>query len=98
VEALVAVQAQLLDTLWPTLARGGTLLYATCSILRRENDAQVAAFLARTPDASLQPLDDRFGHGVPVEGSSGHARQRLPGEDGMDGFFYARLSRAAIIA
>jgi len=38
--ALVDVQARLLDALWPALARGGVLLYATCSILRRENDAR----------------------------------------------------------
>lgn len=83
--ALVALQSRLLDALWPALARGGALLYATCSILRRENDAQVAAFLARTPDARLVPLDARFGH------DTGHGAQRFPGEDGMDGFFYARL-------
>ncbi len=85
--ALVAGQARLLDALWPTLAAGGVLLYATCSILRRENDGQVAAFLARTPDAMLEPLDARFGH------DTGCGSQRLPGEDGMDGFFYARLRK-----
>lgn len=85
IDALVALQSRLLDALWPTLASGGSLLYATCSILRRENDAQVAAFLARTPGAMLQPLDDRFGH------DTGNGHQRFPGEDGMDGFFYARL-------
>src|SRR4249919_1533096 len=94
VDALVATQSRLLDALWPTLAPGGTLLYATCSILRRENDAQVAAFLARRTDASLEPLDARFGRPMPDE-SGGHGRQRLPGEDGMDGFFYARLRKAA---
>ena len=87
IDALVAGQARLLDALWPALAPGGTLLYATCSILRRENDAQVAAFLARTPDARLQPLDARFGE------DTGHGSQRLPGQDGMDGFFYARITR-----
>jgi 16S rRNA (cytosine967-C5)-methyltransferase len=87
IEALAELQSRLLDALWPTLARGGALLYATCSLLRRENDAQVAAFLARTPDARLQPLDTRFGR------DTGNGSQRLPGEDGMDGFFYARLVR-----
>ena len=87
IDDLVALQARLLDAVWPTLAPGGTLLYATCSILRRENDAQVAAFLARTPDARLQPLDARFGE------DTGHGSQRLPGQDGMDGFFYARIRK-----
>jgi 16S rRNA (cytosine967-C5)-methyltransferase len=97
IDALAATQARLLDALWPTLARGGTLLYATCSLLRRENDAQVAAFLARTPDARLQPLDERFGHAIDVTGDDGaprgQVRQRFPGEDGMDGFFYARIAK-----
>jgi 16S rRNA (cytosine967-C5)-methyltransferase len=86
-DALVATQARLLDVLWRTLAPGGALLYATCSILKDENEAQVDAFLARTPDAKAEPLGERFGR------TSGAGRQRLPGEHGMDGFFYARLRK-----
>jgi 16S rRNA (cytosine967-C5)-methyltransferase len=92
VAALCATQSRLLDALWPTLAAGGTLLYATCSILRCENDAQIAAFLARRPDASIEPLDARFGRHL-GEGDRAQGSQRLPGEDGMDGFFYARLRK-----
>lgn len=87
VDALVALQARLLDACWQVLAPGGVLLYATCSILREENAAQVAAFLARTPGASVDALDARFGR------EDGAGRQRLPGEGGMDGFFYARLRK-----
>ncbi|ASR42513.1 16S rRNA (cytosine(967)-C(5))-methyltransferase [Xanthomonas citri pv. mangiferaeindicae] len=86
-QALVALQARLLDALAPTVAPGGVLLYATCSILRRENAAQVEAFLARHPDFAVQPLDAGFGR------DTGAGHQRLPGENGMDGFFYARLRR-----
>ncbi|CAN5635488.1 16S rRNA (cytosine(967)-C(5))-methyltransferase RsmB [soil metagenome] len=85
--ALVALQGRLLDALWTTLAPGGVLLYATCSILRAENDGAVAAFLARTADAGSEPLGPEFGR------VAGAGRQRLPGEAGMDGFFYARLRR-----
>ncbi len=87
IAALTKTQARLMDALWPTLAPGGVLLYATCSILRGENDAQIAAFLSRTPGAKLDVLDSRFGH------DTGHGHQRLPGENGMDGFFYARLRK-----
>lgn len=87
ITALTITQAQLLDTLWPLLAPGGTLVYATCSILHAENRAQIEAFLARTPEALLSPLDARFGH------NTGFGHQRLPGEDGRDGFFYARLRK-----
>jgi 16S rRNA (cytosine967-C5)-methyltransferase len=88
IPALVALQARLLDALWPLLRPGGRLVYATCSILRDENQRQVDAFLARTADARAEPLDARFGR------ASGPGHQRLPGEDGMDGFFYARLAKA----
>lgn len=89
IDALVSTQAWLLDALWPVVAPGGVLVYATCSILARENAGQIDAFLARTADAVAEPLDDRFGH------AAGAGRQRLPGEDGMDGFFYARLRKRA---
>jgi 16S rRNA (cytosine967-C5)-methyltransferase len=89
IPALVAQQAQMLDALWSVLKPGGRLLYATCSILKAENESQVAAFLQRTPDAVARPLDARFGR------TSGAGRQRLPGEDGMDGFFYAVLGKRA---
>jgi 16S rRNA (cytosine967-C5)-methyltransferase len=86
-EALIALQARLLDALWTTVAPGGVLLYATCSILKAENAEQVERFLACTSDARAEPLAARYGH------ESGPGRQRLPGEQGGDGFFYARLRR-----
>ncbi|HEU0154106.1 MAG TPA: 16S rRNA (cytosine(967)-C(5))-methyltransferase RsmB [Arenimonas sp.] len=88
IPALVAQQARLLEALWPLLRPGGRLLYATCSVLVAENAGQVDHFLAAHPDAAARPLDDRFGR------ASGAGRQRLPGEDGMDGFFYALLQKA----
>jgi 16S rRNA (cytosine967-C5)-methyltransferase len=87
IATLNTIQSNLLDALWPLLTSGGRLLYATCSILRAENAAQVESFLARTLDAVLEPLDASFGH------DTGFGSQRLPGEGGMDGFFYARLSK-----
>jgi len=86
--ALRDIQSTLLDASWRALAPGGVLLYATCSILKEENADQVDAFLARTPDAKVEALDDRFGR------TSGAGRQRLPGEGDMDGFFYARIRKA----
>ncbi|KAF1685237.1 16S rRNA (cytosine(967)-C(5))-methyltransferase [Pseudoxanthomonas broegbernensis] len=88
IDALVQAQARLLDAVWPVLRPGGVLLYATCSILPEENAGQIAAFLARTPDASATALGEAFGH------AAGAGRQRLTGEDGLDGFFYARLRKA----
>ncbi len=90
IAALVATQARLLDALWTMLKPGGRLLYATCSTLRDENDRQIAAFLTRTSDAEACALDARYGR------SSGAGRQRLPGEDGMDGFFHALLRKSSL--
>ncbi len=50
---LVQLQSEILDAIWPHLKTGGTLVYATCSILPEENSLQVAAFLTRTPNAKL---------------------------------------------
>ncbi|QJQ94502.1 MULTISPECIES: 16S rRNA (cytosine(967)-C(5))-methyltransferase RsmB [Halomonadaceae] len=87
---LASLQADLLDTLWQTLAPGGTLLYATCSVLPAENTEQVEAFLARTPDARVTtPEDVAWGR------TAGAGRQLLPREGGHDGFFYARLEKQA---
>jgi 16S rRNA (cytosine967-C5)-methyltransferase len=89
---LAALQGQILDAIWPLLAPGGTLLYATCSLLPEENENQVAAFLARTPGAAPCPIaaDPGLEWGL----ARGLGRQTLPEPDGMDGFFYARLEKA----
>lgn len=87
IAVVTAVQARLLDALWRTVAPGGVLLYATCSILKQENEDQVRAFLARTPDAGVEALDASYGRDREV------GRQRLPGELGYDGFFYSRLRK-----
>lgn len=82
-------QAQLLNNLWHTLRPGGQLLYATCSILPDENSRQVEAFLADHPDATLAPMSADWGH------AQAAGQQILPGEHGMDGFYYALLNKAA---
>ena len=84
---LAAAQLRLLRALWPLLAPGGRLVYATCSLLREENEAVLAQFLAACDDARALPLPARFGH------PAGAGRQTLPGEGGMDGFYYAVVEK-----
>ena len=81
-------QEQLLNNLWHTLRPGGLLLYATCSILPEENSRQVEAFLAKQPDATLEPMSAVWGREQPA------GRQLLPGEHATDGFYYALLCKA----
>lgn len=88
VAAMAAQQAALLDALWPLLAPGGRLLYATCSVFRAENAGQASEFLARQPGARAVDL------GEPGWGRrAGPGRQILTGEAGTDGFYYACLTR-----
>ena len=86
-QAAVALQRSLLLQLWPLLEPGGMLVYATCSVLRDENERQMEWFLDRQGDAELLPVDGDWGR------DTGHGRQILPGEQEMDGFFYARLRK-----
>jgi len=82
-------QLRLLNALWPLLAPGGILLYVTCSVFRCENTAVVEAFLAQHDDAVELPLDVEWGSRQSV------GRQLFPGEQGMDGFYYARLMKGS---
>jgi 16S rRNA (cytosine967-C5)-methyltransferase len=86
IAGFVEQQRRLLDALWTALARGGALLYVTCSVFREENEDQVEAFLARHADASATTpgdLPDSMG-GQVLPAAAG-------AEHNHDGFFFARL-------
>lgn len=51
IAAFAATQREILEALWPLLAPGGRLLYATCSLFAQENQAQIARFLTDHPEA-----------------------------------------------
>lgn len=87
IAALALEQARLLSAVWPLLRPGGMLLYSTCSILARENVGQVLKFLASHVDAREVPIEAPWGHAL----SAG--RQILPGEDHMDGFYFACIEK-----
>ena len=80
-------QRRLLHALWPLLAIGGRLLYATCSILHCENDASIDTLLEQYDDAQVLPLPVTAGR------LTRHGRQILPGDDDMDGFYYCLLTK-----
>jgi 16S rRNA (cytosine967-C5)-methyltransferase len=84
-EQLAQQQERFLERLWPLLASGGMLLYATCSVFRLENEERVVGFLARHDDAFEATLTADWGRAMQ------NGRQILPGENGMDGFYYACL-------
>jgi 16S rRNA (cytosine967-C5)-methyltransferase len=89
IETLAANQGTLLAALWSLLKPGGMLLYATCSVLRREGEAVAQAFMATCGDATEVAIEAAWGQPAAV------GRYILTGEDDMDGFYYARMQKAA---
>ena len=84
IPALAARQQTILNTLWPLLRPGGRLLYATCSVFKAENETVAQRFTQEHADAvPALPQDIAWGQ------ASGPGRQVFPGEDDVDGFFYA---------
>ncbi|HMT93703.1 16S rRNA (cytosine(967)-C(5))-methyltransferase RsmB [uncultured Thiothrix sp.] len=82
-------QAKLLKALWQVLKPGGQMLYATCSILPEENNLQIEQFLQTESDVQVKQIEANWGRALSV------GRQILPGEQGMDGFYYALLEKTA---
>lgn len=80
IDRFAATQARILDAIWHTLASGGKMLYATCSLFAAENEDQVVAFIGRHADAQRLTID-----GAP-------SVQLFPHAD-HDGFFYALLQK-----
>jgi 16S rRNA (cytosine967-C5)-methyltransferase len=80
-------QLCILRGLWPLLKTGGTLLYATCSILDEENSQVIQRFLTEEADAALS--DTEMAGSESVTGG----RQLLPSSGGTDGLFYATLKK-----
>lgn len=90
ISALAATQAALLDALWPVLAPGGRLVYATCSVFRAEGSDQIDAFLQRAPDARARPSP---GYLLPLAENAGQGDDAGPPMPVADGFFYAVLDK-----
>jgi 16S rRNA (cytosine967-C5)-methyltransferase len=83
IEGFARKQREILGALWQTLAPGGKLLYATCSIFVEENENEIGAFLCQHENAMRLDLPSALQKG-----------QLLP-NDQHDGFFYALLEKHA---
>lgn len=79
-------QASIVDALWQTLARGGKMLYCTCSLFDQENAAQISSFMLRHADAERLPT------GLTTSTQSDIELKLLPTAE-HDGFYYALLQK-----
>ncbi len=103
IATLAALQTQLLDRAAALLKPGGTLVYCVCSLEPEEGAAQIAALLARNPGIARRPIAaaEVADHGefVTADGDLRTLPHYLPDPDprwsGLDGFYAARLVKAA---
>ena len=93
---LVVRQRDILDSAARLVKPGGRLLYATCSLLREENEAQAEGFLAAHPDFALYPAARAWEETIGGRSPGGDDYLRLtPARHGTDGFFVALFEREA---
>jgi len=93
IDALVILQQQILKNVWSLLKPGGTLLYATCSVLPEENSEQIELFLEQNQNAKLESINnDETSLGWQILPKSVDAKN--PTENSMDGFYYAKLVKS----
>ena len=91
---LVERQQQILRSAARLVRPGGRLIYATCSLLREEDEAQAEAFLAADPDFSLLPVSRAWRETIGGASPGGEQYLRLtPARHGTDGFFVAIFER-----
>lgn len=93
-----AKQRAILATAASLVQPGGLLVYATCTVLRRENDEVVDALLHQRSDFSIVPAGELLDHKIAEHAVDGSFLRTLPGEAAVpgaapDGFFAAALRR-----
>ena len=88
-ENLPQVQAAILDNVSRYVSPGGVLLYATCTLLERENEGVVRAFLDRCKDFT----PERFQLPGGFEDAETGMVTCWPHRHDTDGFFFAKLRR-----
>ena len=96
VATLAAIQRELLDALWPLLAPGGRLLYATCSLFKAEGQQQIDAFLQRHARQSPRLDAASPGHLLCLPDNPALAATSTAARPALatgDGFYYALIHK-----
>lgn len=92
IEALAAIQQEILASAARAVKPGGVLVYSTCTIEERENEGAIRGFLERHPEFTLESLAPYLPEPLKAEGQNGML-QLLPHRHGTDGFFITRMRR-----
>ena len=85
IQTVVKLQADILASIWPLLRPGGMMVYATCSVMKAENEQQIASFVSKNPDSTCVSGEKPWGI------DTGFGWQLLPGQNNNDVFFYSVL-------
>ncbi len=108
IEATASLQRNILDNMWSQLKTGGYLIYATCSILKAENEQQMQGFLASHDDAKEIKINGNWGieqtvgrQCLPLISSERIDAEKISSDkigaehesSGGDGFYYAVLRK-----
>ena len=88
-ERLPELQQRILHQQSYYVKPGGVLLFSTCTVLKRENEAVAKAFLQQHPQFSLEDVIFPEGSGIP----KGAMTTLLPCDHGTDGFFFCKFRR-----
>ena len=94
IDALLPVQQDILSACAACVKPGGVLVYSTCTLLPEENERQVEAFLRLHPEFAPDANDKWLPEELRTRFKGG-CIQILPGRDGLEGFFIARMRRKA---
>ena len=95
-EELAALQAAILDSAQRLVKPGGRLIYATCSLLKEEDEAQIGQFLSAHAEFTLKPIGEVWRETIGGEPPHpGNMMRLTPARDGTDGFFVAVMERKA---
>lgn len=90
IEELVPIQREILNGILPALKPGGTLIYSTCTVSPQENEENVAYLEEHFP-LKRESLDEFLPESLRNKMTKEGMLQILPGVNGSDGFFVARL-------
>ena len=91
-DSLAELQREILSVVWQYVKPGGTLVYSTCTIDKKENEENVAWFQEHFPFEPVN-IEGRLGEKLKAETMKQGYFQILPGVYPCDGFFLSVMKR-----